>query len=52
MKIFRDINKDSPIISAKIIKMSNDMHLFYSKPLEERQEILNRIENINKDNSL
>lgn len=50
MKIFRDINKDSPLIRAKIIRMSNDMHLFYSKSLDERQKILNSIKDINENN--
>ena len=43
MRLFRDINKASPFLRAKIVKLSRDMQLFYSKSLEERDRILERI---------
>ena len=43
MRLFKDINKVSPFLRAKIAKLSRDMHLFYAKSAEERDKILDRI---------
>ena len=46
MRLFRDINKLPTFLRAEIAKLSRDMHLFYSKSLEERDRILERIKRI------